>query len=71
MSEPEATPAPDSVFKCDCGSGLQTHKQYDGYGIYLCRTCRTCHQKKMSRYRRDIREQYECDEPIGTEEGDY
>jgi hypothetical protein len=64
MSQPDSQPAPDGVLKCLCGSGLTPQKQYDGYGLFLCRTCRSCHARQMSRYRRDIREQYECDEPI-------
>jgi hypothetical protein len=49
---------------CPCGSGLEADNQYDGYGIYLCRTCEKCHEEKMGGYRADIHERYECDEPI-------
>lgn len=38
--------------------------QYDGYGIFLCYTCPTCYDVKMSRYRPDIFDHYEADESI-------
>jgi len=38
--------------------------EHDGYGIPLCRVCDKCFDQKMSRYRRDIKERYQCDEPI-------
>lgn len=50
--------------KCQCGSGREQEAQYDGHGIFLCNTCTKCHKEKMSRYRSDIHERYECDEPI-------
>lgn len=50
--------------ECPCGSGLWPERQYDGYGIYLCYTCDSCHEEKMRGYRPDIFEQYECEEPI-------
>lgn len=43
-------------------------RQYDGYGIYLCTTCYLCHDAKMSQYRPDIQDHYECDEPIEPED---
>lgn len=39
---------------CDCGSGKSSIIQYDADGIYLCRTCEDCYQKKMGRFRPDI-----------------
>jgi len=50
--------------KCPCGSGNQREAQYDGWAIFLCYTCPKCHKEKMSKYRSDIRDHYECDEPI-------
>lgn len=54
---------------CPCGSGKISYWQYDGYGIELCRTCEDCHDEKMKRYRPDIKERYETDEPIESEDG--
>ena len=51
-------------FPCDCGSGELCYALHDGYNIFLCYVCDTCKDKKLSRYRPDIMEQYECDEPI-------
>ena len=42
--------------------------QYDGYGIFLCYTCPMCHGVKMSQWRTDIMDRYECDEPIEPED---
>jgi hypothetical protein len=50
--------------KCPCGSGEFPDAQHDGYGIFLCYTCDKCEEEKMKRYRSDIHERYECDEPI-------
>lgn len=50
--------------KCDCGSGLKKLPATDGYGIFLCYTCAKCHDAKMQRYRSDIMERYDADEPI-------
>ena len=38
------------TYECTCGSGLYGEPQYDGRGIYLCKTCEKCHKEKMSRY---------------------
>ena len=54
--------------KCNCGSDLIPHWIYDGHGIPLCRVCPKCYESKMERYRPDILEAYECDEPIEPEE---
>lgn len=56
------------VRPCPCGSGLDSEWQYDGYGIELDRTCEDCHDRVMARYRSDILDAYECDEPIEPEE---
>jgi hypothetical protein len=52
---------------CPCGSGLPRTAQNDGYSIFMCFTCEKCHDERVSGFRSDIRERYECDEPI---EGD-
>jgi hypothetical protein len=57
---------PDVI--CQCGSGEIRYAKYDGYGIFLCYACDKCVDKQMKKYRRDIKERYECDEPI---EADY
>ena len=49
---------------CPCGSGEYKEKQFDGYGIFLTYTCCKCEAEKMSRFRDDIHERYECDEAI-------
>jgi hypothetical protein len=49
---------------CNCGSGEIHEPQFDGYGIFLTYTCSKCEKEKMSRYRKDIHEHYECDEAI-------
>ena len=56
-----------STWDCPCGSGLSKTAQVDGYGIFLCYTCKKCEKKKMSGYRSDIKEQYWADEPIEEE----
>jgi len=57
-----------TVRECDCGSGKTSDQQHDGYGIPLCRTCPDCHDTKMSKFRSDIFDRYDCDERI---EDDY
>jgi len=52
---------------CPCGSGEDRYAQYDGHGIFLTFTCTKCHKEKMSRYRADIMEAYDCDEPIDAD----
>jgi hypothetical protein len=54
--------------KCRCGSGLEAYPEYDGHGIFLDYMCDKCRKKKMSKYRPDIMEAYECDEPIEPED---
>jgi hypothetical protein len=49
---------------CPCGSGEPRQAQHDGYGIFLTYTCTKCEAEKMARFRPDIRERYQCDEPI-------
>ena len=56
-----------TIPECDCGSGLQGEQVLDGYGIFLFYGCENCTKHKLSRYRADIMEQYECDEPIEEE----
>ena len=56
--------------QCLCGSGKQHHETYDGYGIYLCKVCDDCENLKMSNYRSDINERYDCDEQIESDDWD-
>jgi hypothetical protein len=55
---------------CPCGSGLPSHWQHDARGIALARTCDTCHERKMAKYRPDVLTdgQYWTDEPVEPEE---
>jgi hypothetical protein len=53
---------------CDCGSGQRAEPQHDGHGIFLCYACPACHARKMARYRPDINERYQAEEPIEPEE---
>jgi hypothetical protein len=39
---------------CPCGSGKPSYWQHDARGIPLRRTCEDCHQREMSRYRKDV-----------------
>jgi hypothetical protein len=41
---------------CPCGSGLITRWQYDKAHVPLFRTCRSCHQRKMAKYRDELRD---------------
>lgn len=54
---------------CPCGSGNYPDQVFDGHGIFLCYTCEKCHEKRMTGYRPDIMERYECDEPIEPDDG--
>jgi hypothetical protein len=54
--------------QCPCGSGEYPQAQHDGYNIFLCYTCPRCHREKMSHYRHDIHDRYECDEPVESED---
>jgi len=51
---------------CPCGSGNKAHAQFDARGIFLSYTCKVCHQKKMSGFRKEVLTDpnYEADEPI-------
>ena len=53
---------------CPCGSGEIPYAIYDGYGIYLSKVCSKCEPKVVSKFRKDIFEAYECDEPIDDED---
>jgi len=53
-----------TIPQCDCGSGLEGEEVLDGYGIFLFYGCKKCTKKKLRRFREDIMEQYETDEPI-------
>lgn len=37
---------------------------YDGHGIFLTYVCPRCKTEKLSGFRADIFEAYDCDEPI-------
>jgi hypothetical protein len=52
---------------CDCGSGFDAIPLHDGYHIFMCYTCAKCYNKKIARFRPDIFERYETDEPIDEE----
>lgn len=39
----------------------------DGYGIYLCLVCEHCEEGSLRKFRRDIMERYDADEPIDPE----
>jgi hypothetical protein len=56
--------------ECRCGSGKQHRNAYDGYGIYLCKVCDECENKKLSAYRSDIMDRYDADEPIDSDYSD-
>lgn len=56
---------PDPEHVCDVD---KRWAEYDGYGIFLCYVCDLCVKQKMARYRPDIKEQYQADEPIEPEE---
>lgn len=59
---------------CPCGSGEPRHSLYDGHGIFMTFACGKCEKAKVTKFRPDIFEQYECDEPIEPEDstvGEY
>lgn len=49
---------------CSCGSGEPKYPLKDGHGIFLTYACDECRQEKLSGFRSDIMDRYECDEPI-------
>lgn len=51
---------------CDCGSGKEGFALYDARGIYCCRVCDDCEQRKRAKYRPEIFEDpnYWTDEPV-------
>jgi hypothetical protein len=53
---------------CGCNSGEERYECKDGHGIFLFFACSKCYDQKRSRYRDDIFERYQCDEPIEPEE---
>ena len=54
--------------ECPCGSGQWPNAEYDGHGIFMFYGCAKCRKKKLAGYRPDIKERYECDEPIEAED---
>jgi hypothetical protein len=57
-----------STRPCSCGSGRTHYPLHDGHGIFLTYACESCEKEKLSKFRPDILEQYECDEPL---DGDF
>jgi hypothetical protein len=49
---------------CTCGSDEIRHELIDGHGIFLTFACGVCEDEKLKKFRPDIMERYECDEPI-------
>ena len=58
---------------CNCGSGLESHWEYDARGIELDRVCPKCKDEKLSKYRPEVLSDpnYEADEDIEEYEQDY
>lgn len=54
--------------RCNCGSGNESYWEVDGYGIPLCKVCPSCKAEQMKRYRKDINDQYDAEEPISDDE---
>lgn len=54
--------------ECSCQSGEIREAEYDGHGCFLFYCCYKCRERKLSKFRPDIKERYECDEPIEPEE---
>lgn len=50
--------------QCPCGSGEFPEALHDGHGIFMTYACDKCKAEKVSHFRPDIFEAYECDEPI-------
>jgi hypothetical protein len=53
--------------ECPCGSGEFPEMLQDGHGIFMCYACDKCRAGKVAKFRPDIFEAYECDEPIDEE----
>jgi len=61
----------DRIVPCPCGSGLDGEIQYDGRGIYLCRTCENCYEDRMAGFNPVILNYYtqtDVDEQIEEDE---
>lgn len=58
---------------CGCGSGHEPRWEHDGYGIPLFLACDKCWATQRKKYRVDVFDRYEADEPIEPEdyEGPY
>jgi hypothetical protein len=50
--------------ECPCGSGNLPEAIYDGHNIFMCYACDGCEAEKLARFRPDIFENYDPDEPI-------
>jgi len=55
------------VSDCNCGSKKPAYWLNDGHGIPLCKVCEDCEEKKLKRYRPDILDSYEAEEPIDSD----
>ena len=56
--------------RCHCGSGKYHRNLYDGYGIYLCKACDECENRKLNSYRSDIMDRYDTEEDIEPDDWD-
>lgn len=54
--------------ECTCGSGQESTWELDGYGIPLVKVCDACREDRLRKFRPDIFDRYDCDEPIEPEE---
>lgn len=55
------------AMKCWCGSSEPPRARHDGHGIFMQFACDRCWPEKKKRWRLDIDEPYEADEPIEEE----
>ena len=56
---------------CPCGSGEPRRALYDGYGIFMTFACDKCEKEKVAKFRPDIFEQYDAEEPIEPEDQSF
>ena len=56
--------ARDYLDHCPCGSAKPAEAVYDGYNIFMCYVCEDCRKRKLSKFRKDIFDQYDAEEPI-------
>lgn len=53
---------------CSCGSGEPRYPINDGHGIFLTMACSRCEEAQLAKYRPDVMERYDADEPIEPNE---